>query len=1411
MKSQRTIFKWIAMAIVLAMFLSFANVSPSAFAQDEIPPTATETPTKISPEGTSFPTITPVPTIEESPTSLQPQSMGLLSASSSSEWPEFNISRTDSVSEDPSIATDAMGGLHIVWEELDVSGTTDVRYTFWNGQTLSAINVSASETFESTRPQIVVDSAARAHIVWEEQDDDYVNDVEIMYSRCEKLGDEETGYEVVCTSPVSLSGPPNWDCGNYLPNLQDWYSEEPIISIDQSDRLMVVWEAFEPGQVTQPYSTWLASGTPPSTRTGCVPLGGSGVYDRYVGAHRVAGGLQGDFRVVFEEQRASGIFEVYYSQYTNGSWASPSLLAEGSYPDLFLDASNQAHVTWCTADTLHYWNSSVQTVEDILVASCNGEAPIVMDSTGTLRVLWQQGLQILMSDRLPEGWSNAVSVNSSVGWKSRPDAVADTNGNFHIVWEDYRDENIETYYSLLYSCEGIEPASDAGKAVLSELEGAAVPVPFLNYCKNNVENVIRVPNDGSEVEAFQQWADLANSATYEVAFTVMFWDKDKQDSNPDPGAVVLQGISSLHLKVTDLDNVADYPQGMTVRILLGVQDNALQIDGVSDQRHSVLDEMKELDIPVYELLPDGRVWRVEVGLYQAGFQSSTPPGTYSHVKLMVVDNNKMIVSGYMPTYPFRTVLAEAGQHDLGLKVSGPIAANGMAVFDSLWFESEVLCAEVEDISQISNWANCDTSEGVNPLHFPFIPAGDDIALPLYRDSAQKTADKAVQVAIASADTGVFVLQNRVGVSGIFLLPPPYLEDGLENGLLEYADGLLKAANNDADIHILFSRGDPYSYLYNAYSLQNFYVRYLLGNNHRQSLQDLVRFYTPGGMVSNAPGLHAKSFLIDGEFLVIGSQNFDQSAFGNNAADLDLVEYSLGIEDNDAITYMAGKLETWWNNSGKAFVVKPGDSLEAGIQQANSGDVIIVEPGVYEITSTVNIPEGITIIGLTGATLKPAATFSNQIGTFKLAMPSFDSNPEPLLRINGSNVTLMGLTIQDSPGYAVEIGDGIAAFENVYLSRMVFVNNTLGGVLVQGLIPGSPMNYTIENNTFIGGFDGIAINVIETQAETSFIRDNIFSGQLETPIDILSEDDSRVEYSYNLFDDCDLGSCAAYWQLGNISTLSSAHDNLFDLDPRFSNPANGVYQLSSSSPAIDAGDPNLLYEFLGDGDNDGIIRIDIGAFEYVPDTNVPPVVNAGDDQTVELGSTVTLTASYSDTNDSEAHSARIDWGDGIIEDLPVNMTGPDVGEVAGQHTYASPGVYTIEICVVDTHGSVGCDTTSITVLYHFTGFFPPVDNQPILNVVKAGSAIPIKFSLNGDQGLDIFFAGYPASAVVTCGSSVEDAIEQTVTAGASSLSYDAATDQYNYVWKTDKVWANTCRTLVLKLNDGSYHRADFKFK
>ena len=122
---------------------------------------------------------------------------------------------------------------------------------------------------------------------------------------------------------------------------------------------------------------------------------------------------------------------------------------------------------------------------------------------------------------------------------------------------------------------------------------------------------------------------------------------------------------------------------------------------------------------------------------------------------------------------------------------------------------------------------------------------------------------------------------------------------------------------------------------------------------------------------------------------------------------------------------------------------------------------------------------------------------------------------------------------------------------------------------------------------------------------------------------------------------------------------------------------------------------------------------------------------------------------------------------------------------------------------------GCESPST-----FDGFFAPVDNLPVLNEVDAGRAIPVKFSLGVDQGLDIFAAGYPSSQQVDCSEIAHaqvDGVEETTAAGSSSLSYNAGSDRYHYVWKTAEAWSGTCRQFVLKLHDGSVHRANFSFK
>ena len=148
------------------------------------------------------------------------------------------------------------------------------------------------------------------------------------------------------------------------------------------------------------------------------------------------------------------------------------------------------------------------------------------------------------------------------------------------------------------------------------------------------------------------------------------------------------------------------------------------------------------------------------------------------------------------------------------------------------------------------------------------------------------------------------------------------------------------------------------------------------------------------------------------------------------------------------------------------------------------------------------------------------------------------------------------------------------------------------------------------------------------------------------------------------------------------------------------------------------------------------------------------------------------------------------------------------------TIVGAGIYTVTLTAENSAGEATC-TATVTVhaiSQNFTGFFQPVTNLPALNVVNAGRAIPVKFSLNGNHGLDIFAPGFPASGVITCDSGAPPVeVTETVTAGNSSLSYDASSDRYIYVWATQSSWAGTCRQLIIKFKDGCVQVVNFSFR
>jgi hypothetical protein len=128
---------------------------------------------------------------------------------------------------------------------------------------------------------------------------------------------------------------------------------------------------------------------------------------------------------------------------------------------------------------------------------------------------------------------------------------------------------------------------------------------------------------------------------------------------------------------------------------------------------------------------------------------------------------------------------------------------------------------------------------------------------------------------------------------------------------------------------------------------------------------------------------------------------------------------------------------------------------------------------------------------------------------------------------------------------------------------------------------------------------------------------------------------------------------------------------------------------------------------------------------------------------------------------------------------------------------------------DANYTTATKTVQVSVIYRFAGFFKPVKNPPVINTVRAGRAIPIKFSLGRYEGLQVLRASSPTVTNVACGTAPSEVItEDDEPEVASGLRGEG--HKYTYVWKTSASWAGTCRKLVITLADGTSHAALFRF-
>ncbi|HYH92745.1 MAG TPA: ExeM/NucH family extracellular endonuclease [Candidatus Saccharimonadales bacterium] len=326
-------------------------------------------------------------------------------------------------------------------------------------------------------------------------------------------------------------------------------------------------------------------------------------------------------------------------------------------------------------------------------------------------------------------------------------------------------------------------------------------------------------------------------------------------------------------------------------------------------------------------------------------------------------------------------------------------------------------------------------------------------------------------------------------------------------------------------------------------------------------------------------------------------------------------------------------------------------------------------------------------------------------------------------------------------------------------------------------------------------DWLADDPTGTDDDDVFIMGDLNSYALEDPITVLTDGgytnlvDEFIDdpYSY-VFDgqwgylDHALGSSAAVAEVVGVVEWHINSDEPSVLD----------YNLDFKSPAQQAS----LYEpdRFRVSDHDPIV---VG----LDPVNDPPVIDTGAPYAVEEHDVVTLDASAVDPEDS---AVTVEWdfdGDGIFE-----TAGPTPTFSAA--TLEAPQTVTVHVRATDAWGNASTTEVDIDVIWDFGGFLAP-SNPGGVTSVNAGSALPIRFSLDGAQGLSVL-DGDPTFQRTNCttGASIGSSF---VTAASEPFSYSAATDAYTFTWKTQKAWAGWCGTVRVALDDGTTHDLAIRFK
>lgn len=279
----------------------------------------------------------------------------------------------------------------------------------------------------SPQPQIAIDSAGNALVVWRET---------VGISSRILAGRYEAS-----TSTWGAARVLSADLGGF----------NPKIAFDASGNAIAIWAMRDTATaagyklMSDRYvagSGWHPQGLPTTIATSAAGA---------VGSHRLAVDAAGSAMAVWTQH--DGTTEsIYSSRHVAGAWGAPALVETSSNwvgsVSVAMDGNGNAIVVWYEADNgdvTSIWarryvagvGGTAVRIDDSSSYTSGGFPQIAMDATGNAMAVWNQGSYTWANRYVAgSGWAGATLIDSAAagGSSSAPQVAVDANGNAIAVW-----------------------------------------------------------------------------------------------------------------------------------------------------------------------------------------------------------------------------------------------------------------------------------------------------------------------------------------------------------------------------------------------------------------------------------------------------------------------------------------------------------------------------------------------------------------------------------------------------------------------------------------------------------------------------------------------------------------------------------------------------------------------------------------------------------------------------------------------------------------------------------------------------------------------------------------------------------------------------------------------------------------